>query len=86
MKTDASDYGEGPSLTRGGTSRKRVHRRDSMQEAAAAPDGGIPDAKGMDAPTTDASTPFLPDGVSPGGTPALLKGVSLWPKRPWKPR
>ncbi len=65
MKSDASDYGEGASLMRT-TSRKRAQRTDSMQEAAVQANGGVDDPSGLESRSTDAGTPFLPDGVSPG--------------------
>ena len=68
MKADASDYGEGVSLART-TSRKRAHRTDSMQEGAVQADAGT--AIDLESRATDAGTPFVPDGVSPGRTTKL---------------
>ena len=65
MKLDASDYGEGASLMRS-TSRKRAQRTDNMQEAAVQANAGADDAVGLPSRTTDAGTPFLADGISPG--------------------
>ena len=67
MKSDASDYGEGVTLMRT-TSRKRAHRTDSMQEAAELANDGADDGAGFEGRSTDGTTPFLPEGVSPGLT------------------
>ncbi|KAL0029310.1 hypothetical protein WJX79_009424 [Trebouxia sp. C0005] len=64
MKSDASDYGEGVTLMRT-TSRKRAHRTDSMQEAAELANDGADDGAGFEGRSTDGTTPFLPEGVSP---------------------
>ena len=65
MKIDASDYGEGASLVRT-TSRKRPLRTDSMQEGAVQGNTAVTSANGLESRATDAGTPFLPEGVSPG--------------------
>ena len=66
MKSDASDYGEGTTLMRA-TSRKRAQRTDRQQEAAVQADAAAADeAAGLECRNTDAGTPFLAEGVSPG--------------------
>ena len=65
MKIDTSDYGEGAALVRT-TSRKRPLRTDSMQEGAVQGNTGVSSANGLESRATDAGTPFLPEGASPG--------------------
>ena len=65
MKTDTLDYGEGAALVRT-TSRKRFLRTDSMQEGAVQGNTGVTNANGLDSRATDAGTPVLPEGASPG--------------------
>ena len=65
MKIDSSDYGEGATLVRT-TSRKRPLRTDSMQEGAVQGTAGLSTANGLESRATDAGTPLLPEGVSPG--------------------
>lgn len=72
MKVDTSDYGEGATLVRT-TSRKRALRTDSMQEGAVQGSASISSANGLESRATDASTPFLPEGVSPG---AILQPIA----------
>ena len=65
MKSDASDYGEGATLMRT-TSRKRAQRTDRQQEAAVQADAAVDEAAGLEGRNTDAGTPFLAEGDSPG--------------------
>lgn len=74
LKIDASDYGEGVTLGRP-TSRKRPLRTDSMQEGAVPGNAGASSANRLESRPTDAGTPFLPEGVSPG---VNAHGISCW--------
>lgn len=68
MKSDAPDYGDGTAFART-NSRKRVQRTDSMQEGAVQANADIASADGFEDRATDAGTPSLPEGVSPGAEP-----------------
>lgn len=65
VKADAPDYGDGK-MPVGTNSRKRAQRTDSMQEGAVQGSADIADADGLESRATDADTPSLPEGVSPG--------------------
>lgn len=67
MKSDAPDYGEGTMPVRT-NSKKRAQRTDSMQEGAVQGSAGIASADRLESRATDAGTPLLPEGVSPGAT------------------